>query len=214
MNKFKKHYNQDSLVYGISPKRKAKIFDLLDNASGKKVLDVGCGEGYLGAEIAKNNNFVVGVDISEKSVGKAKKILHDAMALDLQEEKVPYADKFFDVIVMTEVIEHLLLPEEVFKETKRLLKDDGFMIITTPNFLFFVNRIKILFGQFEYTESGFLDRGHIHFFQIDSFEKMLKQTGLKVDLYNHVYGGRISEFVGRLYPKLFAFQIVAKVSKA
>lgn len=214
MNGFRKRYNQNDLIYGISKERKEKIFKLLGNATGKKVLDIGCGEGYLGAEISKNGNFVMGIDISEKSIEKAKEVLQDAIAMDLQEEKVPYPGKYFDIIIITEVIEHFLSPEDLFLEAKRLLKNDGFMIITTPNFLIFSNRINILFGRFKYTESGFLDRGHIHFFHIKSFEEMLKKTGLKVDLYNHVYRGRISKLIGWLYPKLFAFQIAAKVSVA
>ncbi len=214
MSEFKKFYNShNSPIYGISKKRREKIFKLLGNTGNKKILDIGCGEGYLGAAIAKNNNYIVGVDISRKSVEKAKIILNDAVVLDIQEQKVPYPNKYFDVIVITEVIEHLLVPEKVLEEASRLLKDDGFMIITTPNFLLFSNRIKILFGKFEYTKSGFFDRGHIHFFHINSFEKMLKQTELKVVEYDHVYYGKIPELIQKIFPKLFVFQIVAKVSK-
>lgn len=213
MSEFKKRYNQNGPIYGISPKRKERIFELLGDTVNKKILDIGCNEGYLGAAIKMSDNEVVGVDINEQSIVKAKEVLDDAHVVNVLEEKIPYPDKYFDVIIMTEVIEHFLLPEDVMKEARRLLKDDGFIIITTPNFLFFANRKKILFGDFEYTESGFLDRGHVHFFQINSFEKMLKQLDLKVSVYNHVYADGIFGIIGKLNPKLFAYQIVAKVSK-
>ncbi|MEI6296931.1 MAG: class I SAM-dependent methyltransferase [bacterium] len=213
MSDFKEHYDNKKEVYGISKTRKKKIFQLLGDVKYKKILDFGCGGGHLGKVFMGDGNYVCGVDISRKSVDVAKKVINEAVCIDAQQEKLPYKDEFFDIIIMGEIIEHLLEPERVMLEIKRVLNKDGFVIITTPNFLVFSNRIKMLLGKFEYTETGFLDRGHVHFFQFDSFRKMIDGSGLKVDMYNNVYHGKIPEFMGRLWPNLFAFQIVAKVSK-
>ena len=212
-NNFKDHYNNKNEVYGISKTRMEKILQLFGDAKNRKILDVGCGEGHLGKIFVDNGHNVYGVDISDKSIEIAKKVLYEAVCVDMQKENLPYKDDFFDVIILGEVVEHLLLPEKILLEIKRVLKNNGFIIITTPNFLVFSNRIKILMGKFEYTESGFLDRGHIHFFHIDSFKKMIESLGLKVDAFNNVYYGRVPEFIARIWPKSFTYQIVAKVSK-
>lgn len=213
MNNLKKYYDGKKEVYGINQTRKKKMIQLLGNLVNKKILDVGCGNGHFGKEFINNGNSVFGVDISEKSVEVAKKYLSDAKCTDIQQDRLPYEDNFFDVIIMGEIIEHLLEPKKALLEIKRVLKNDGFIVITTPNFLVFSNRIRILFGNFEYTETGFLDKSHVHFFHIDSFKKIINELEMEIDCFNNVYHGKIPEFIGRLCPSLFTFQIVVKVNK-
>jgi 2-polyprenyl-3-methyl-5-hydroxy-6-metoxy-1,4-benzoquinol methylase len=211
MDIYRKHYNKKT-DYGISSTRKRKIMELLGDVAGKKVLDVGCGSGILGNEIKKKGaREVVGADISAGAIKEASKVLGKAVVADLQTERLDYADGYFDVIVIAEVLEHVLYPENVVKEAKRLLKDDGFIIISTPNFLIFSNRIRMLFGQFEYTEDGFLDRGHVHFFTLPSLKKFLNINGLKIVKENHTIHDRFPEWFGKLFSSLFSFQLIIKI---
>jgi methionine biosynthesis protein MetW len=143
------------------------------------ILDVGCGNGYQ-MEPFTEKNMVYGLDISETNVEKAlskeiKAILHDA------EEPFPFEDDFFDVVVCSEVLEHLFFPERVLQECRRVLKDSGSFIVTVPNLYCFRNRISILTGRawgstfIEYP----LNQYHIRFFSVDGMKRMLAKAGFK-----------------------------------
>ncbi|MCK5416493.1 class I SAM-dependent methyltransferase [Candidatus Parcubacteria bacterium] len=103
---------------------------------GKKVIDVACGTGYGSNMLAKAGaERVIGVDISKEAVKIAQKrfqcenleyILGNA-------EKINQKDNSFDVVISFETIEHLKNPENFLSEIKRILNDNGFTIISTPN---------------------------------------------------------------------------------
>ncbi|MDG6908085.1 MAG: methyltransferase domain-containing protein [Nitrososphaerota archaeon] len=68
------------------------------------------------------------------------------LQLDLNENDLPLDDNKFDLIIAIEVLEHLYDPDRLFREVKRVLKDDGLFMLTTPNLSAFINRIALLFG--------------------------------------------------------------------
>lgn len=114
---------------------------------GQKVLDVGCGRGEMIFYAAKHGAEGVGVDYSKDSIGLAKlaqkkqsKLVQSKTKfLYMDAKKLKFKDNSFDLIIMTDVVEHLY-PEELelaFKEIKRVLKPKGKLIIhTAPNKLF------------------------------------------------------------------------------
>lgn len=212
MDVFKKHYNNKEINYGINSVRKRKIFELLGDVKDKKILDIGCATGYLGKEIKeKGAQKVCGIDISENAINEAKKNIDEAVALDIQKDELLFLENYFDAIILSEVIEHLFLPEIAVQKIRKVLKKDGFLIITTPNFLVFSNRIKMFLGKFQYTESGFLDRGHIHFFTYDSLIDFIKKNGFVVMEENNMIHPKIPDFIGKRFPNLFTYQIIIKV---
>jgi len=97
---------------------------------GVKILDIGCGTG-MAAERLKDFGAVYGVDISPKSIEQARDRLDEAYVS--LAEKLPFQNEIFDVIVCTEVIEHLLAPSEALSEFNRVLRSGGYLIISTPN---------------------------------------------------------------------------------
>ena len=94
-----------------------------------KVLDAGAGEGALSARLIDAGHDVKAVDIEPKSFGikgvKCKKA-------DLN-DRIPYPDSSFDVVMCVEVIEHLENPWQLIREINRVLKKNGTAIISTPN---------------------------------------------------------------------------------
>ena len=69
----------------------------------------------------------------------------------------------FDVIIFSHVLEHLTDPWSVLKKSTELLKKNGVIIIALPNINNAKDRFKILFGNFEYTEEGVMDKTHLRF---------------------------------------------------
>src|SRR6188508_635493 len=102
---------------------------------GTRVLDVGCGNGYTCGEFLKRGCQVVGVDLSEKGIALAR-ATHPAARFEvisadaniLQE----LAEPPFDVVVSTEVVEHLYSPREWAAACFNALRPGGIFVCTTP----------------------------------------------------------------------------------
>jgi len=102
----------------------------------KRVLDLGCGEGYGSYILSKSAEYVAGIDIDKKTVKHAssKYIRNNLEFIQGSILEIPIAgEKLFDVLVCFEALEHVKEHEELMKEVKRLLKDDGIFIVSTPN---------------------------------------------------------------------------------
>ena len=101
----------------------------------KIVLDIASGEGYGSFVLAKNADFVYGVDISEEAISYAKKNYRkDNLEFRVgNTSKIPLDSNSVDIVVSFETIEHHDQHDEMMKEIKRVLKKDGKLIISSPN---------------------------------------------------------------------------------
>ncbi len=207
------YQNKGLDYFGMSKTRKRNIIEIVGKIKNKTILDVGCGIGYLGEYYKNNGNYVVGLDASNVATAEAKKRLDEVYLIDLEADNWPteLLEKKFDIIISAEVIEHLLMPEDLLKKLKKLLKTDGELVITTPNFLVWSNRIKMLFGKFTYQAGGFWCRDHIHFFTLPELKKMLIDGGWEIVAENHLNHPKIPNWLNKLCPSLFAFQLIVKV---
>jgi len=112
-----------------------KIKKLLDIKPKDKVLEIGCGEGYYTEQIGAITSNLIATDISQNYLDKAR-LRNPHSIIDYiccPAEKLPFNDNFFEKILMSEVIEHLIDWRQGIKEAKRVLKPGGKLIITTPN---------------------------------------------------------------------------------
>lgn len=210
MNNFQDYYEKKSITYNIKDKRLKKILELALPVKNKIILDIGCSTGYLGSILEKKGAKVIGIDISQKAIKKAKKVLTDAKVLDLNSQKLPFTSSSIDAVIASEIIEHLFQPLLFLKEAKRVLKTNGIFIVTTPNFLYWGNRINFMKGTFGYTREGVFDEGHIHFYTHETLVQDLSKSGFEVVEENHVYPGSMLLKFKNLFPGLFAYQFVAK----
>jgi len=124
--------NQEPAYWGA---HKA-ISAILKNSKDAAILEVGSGLGYFTYALHKSGYNVTGLDISRESVDKANKkygdyyICADVTTYNQSAEK-------YDLIILTEVIEHLNEPMEFLQSLLSLLKETGHIILTTPNKSFF-----------------------------------------------------------------------------
>jgi len=120
-------------------------YDILGIRDGERILDVGCGEGRHSCEVVKRNNCTVyALDVDELKLAKANYILRlldengesrgrwvllrgDAMNL-------PFKDAYFDRVICSEVLEHLVDDRQGVRELVRVLKDDGRLAISVPTY--------------------------------------------------------------------------------
>jgi 2-polyprenyl-3-methyl-5-hydroxy-6-metoxy-1,4-benzoquinol methylase len=102
-------------------------------AAGEKVLDVGCGEGRFAAELTREGAAVVGVDVAEEPLRRARE-LHPQLDLRVVDGEGPWdiPDASFDVVWAGEVIEHVLDTARWLSEVRRVLRSGGRLLLSTP----------------------------------------------------------------------------------
>ncbi len=123
-----------------------KIRRLFPQVTKMKVLDIGCGNGTIGQELIQQGNFVWGMDINEEA---ARLSTEKGLKVSLWDSNRtwPYANDFFDVVLATDVLEHLYDWGFIFTEASRVLKANGSFIVVTPNHFDVQSRINILLGR-------------------------------------------------------------------
>ncbi len=98
-----------------------------------KILDAGCGDGFVSKSYLDNYE-VYGIDIEKEAVDYCTKAYPKGNYSLGDVYNLEFEDNFFDVIIFSQVIEHLYEPEKVLKELYRILKFGGIVLITTPNY--------------------------------------------------------------------------------
>lgn len=213
MNVISDYYNNKIVPFGIARRRWRKIKPLIENIEGKKILDIGCATGYIGATLRSKNNYVVGVDLSKKDIIKAKKVLNKAFVFDIENGDISKLGQKYDFIIMIEVMEHLFDPEATIRRFLPVLKKGGMILLSTPNFVHVYNRLKILFGIYEYKEETVINKSHIHFYTYPTFKKEMDLLGLRLYKENHVIMPVFLEGFLKFWPNLFIGQIVSVYEK-
>ena len=134
--------------YGQFEDRHRKVLEIFSKYRFERILDVGCGDGNFSVLLkeACKAEEVCGVEISEKGVESARKNGVKAFQLDMDEEDFPFEDSCFDAVFAGEIIEHLFDPDRFLDEVYRVLKAQGFFVLSTPNLASIHNRIALLFG--------------------------------------------------------------------
>lgn len=155
----------------------------------KKILELGCGEGMFGSYLRdKMSAEVWGIEIEPKFATKAKKNLDKVYIGDAESIIRKLPARSFDVIVANDVLEHMVDPYSVLKEAKRILKKDGVVVSSIPNIRnFHVIYHLVRHGQWEYVESGILDRTHLRFFTSKSINNMYERLGYEVAQHEGIF---------------------------
>lgn len=100
----------------------------------KKILDIGSGYGFLEEHLSKNKNIeIYGNDISSRAIANLKKRFKGNFRVE-SIYKMQYPNKFFDMVFMLEILEHISPARtfEILSKTKRILKDHGILVISVP----------------------------------------------------------------------------------
>lgn len=98
-----------------------------------RILEIGCGRGYLTYALAQRGYDVVGLDVSQTAIDAATKAFGDHfVCADVRDYARTHAGRF-DVVIMTEVIEHLPDPRAFLETALALTRPDGEVLLTTPN---------------------------------------------------------------------------------
>lgn len=159
------------------------IIDLIKQSSESEisVLEIGCGSGSTMSRIEYlyPNASVKGIEISDE-VAKIGRNQLDIITGNIESMELLYEKECFDYIILADVVEHLRDPEASLKRLSSYLKDDGRILVSIPNIMHKSVINSLLQGEFEYQDSGILDRTHLRFFTLSSIKKMLYRCGMEI----------------------------------
>jgi 2-polyprenyl-3-methyl-5-hydroxy-6-metoxy-1,4-benzoquinol methylase len=150
-------------------------------AGAHDVLDVGCGPGYLGAELKRRGVArVVGIELNPAAAKLASERLDEILVCDIETEELPYADGSFDCLVYGDILEHLIDPWALLRAHRRLVREDGKIIVSMPNIGYWGVIRELLRGRWEYTTFGTMDATHLRFGTLQTIKGMCEQGGFRI----------------------------------
>jgi SAM-dependent methyltransferase len=167
--------------YGIEQEPVGERRRLLESIGDRaEVLDVGCWAGATGRLLARERGASVdGVepdpDMAGIAQGHYRRVFSDTVEQTLRGELA--ADSAtYDALLFLDVLEHLVDPWNVLRESHRLLRPGGSIFVSLPNVAYWSVRKELALGRWRYTESGLLDRTHLRFFTAETARELLVGT--------------------------------------
>jgi 2-polyprenyl-3-methyl-5-hydroxy-6-metoxy-1,4-benzoquinol methylase len=211
---------QEDFYDGLWQKyRRVAVLDMVGTIG--KVLDVGCYDGTYMKLFKNNGNTVFGIDASKDGIKKAKRDGLNALQQNI-ESKWEYKGSSFDLVYSGEVLEHLVDTDLFIKEIHRVLKPNGFLVLTTPNLACFSKRILLFLGKNPYQEASFTFPkgavGHLREFTYELLKEFVESNGFElVEFKTDVVSiPGLPEFMqvtlGKLFPK-FGRSLIMKFRK-
>ena len=146
----------------------------------RRVLDVGCGAGALGAALkAERGVEVTGLELSPEAAARAAERLDRAIEANLEQlEELPFGAGYFEAMVFGDVLEHLHDPHRLLRTLRPWLADSGAIVCSIPNVGHWSVVLPLLASdRWTYQDAGLLDRTHVHFFTLTEAEAMLRECG-------------------------------------
>jgi len=204
--------NRYDMAYKLAPK-------------GERVLDVGCGNGYMLFRLIDKYTELYGIDIAPSRLDEARKTVAERYS-DLPnrfyfyegnlDRTMEFESDFFDTIICLATLEHVYDIYSVVEEIYRILKPSGDVIVEVPNIAYLKYRIKLLLGILPITSSPHnweeigWEGGHIHYFTLKKFCELFESRGFKIT--EKTGGGFLAPF-RNWRPSLLTGDIIIKAMK-
>ena len=194
---------------------------------GTKVLDIGTATGMLGKRWSRSGFFLKGLEPVRTWAEEAKPYYDEFLCLTVEQAPKEFLSNQ-DVIVFADILEHTVNPEQILQHLVSLQKPETQFFISVPNIANIWIRFNLLFGKFNYTDNGILDKTHLRFYTKSSFLALLCLNGLQpIEIqYTPIPLNLVSSFfqknklgriilgtlaiLTRLLPGLLAYQFVAR----
>lgn len=170
-------------VYQFKPNRYSSHTLLLQNfpehGRGRRVLDVGCADGYLSEILAERGFNVVGIEKQRQRSRPFPKSVQ-LIEADLDDSMPQLAGKFA-FILCADILEHLRDPLKLLLELRALLEPEGRIVASLPNSGNAYFRLNVLLGRFPAQDRGLFDRTHLHFYTWAGWVDLLARGGFEIE---------------------------------
>ena len=167
-----------------------RIIKIIEPYCRGNILDLGCGNGTFSYHLSclEGVKAVTGIDISNIAIAEARKKYPMLIFHEGDIETLSFANESFDFIAVSEVAEHVLDIQTMFKNACRVLKPNGFIFVTTTDF----NMLKKIIIAILFWDKYFYPTNpHIRFFTKETLRAVLIKSGFKITkhLWNGTYAG-------------------------
>ena len=198
---------RDFLILGEERKELLRKYIKGENL---KICDIGSRDGALSGEFVKNNEFWA-VDFDKEALDfMANKYKVKTIYQDLNFDNWSLPDNYFDVVIFSEVLEHVYYPERVLKKISKIIKQDsGILLGTVPNAFSLKNRLRLFFGVKKGTPLE--DPTHINHFLYSELLAILKKDFKDVEVIPMIQ--KKYKFLSNISPSLFSFMLFFKAKK-
>lgn len=151
-------------------------------ATAHRILDLGCGDGAVGAQLKAANaaRYIVGVEMNADAALRARVYIDKVYECDVEELSPSEPIGSFDCLIYGDILEHLIDPAKALRNHYPLLRASGCVIVSVPNVQFYYVIWSLLRGRWTYTDRGIFDRGHLRFFTLYEIKRLLASAGYQV----------------------------------
>lgn len=166
----------------FSGARRVFIDDLPHNPSAN-LLEIGCGAGNTAAyALAKGKcGWCCGVELCPGPASEAAKKMHQVIVGNIEEAELNFSPATFDVLLMSEVLEHLSKPSAVLRKIRKFLKPGAVVMAGSPNVCHYSVLAMLLKGRWDYRSEGIMDATHLRWFSPSTYREMFESCGFVVD---------------------------------
>lgn len=197
---YKCHYEVDGETQvppdALSPARRAEearriefLLRIGRFRRGERVLDLGCGAGWVTRELSEKGVRVVGLDLSKRGLRKARTVAPKAAFVFGDGYALPLRDGSLDGAVLSEVLEHLAHPEDVLREVRRTLRPGGKLVVSVPY------REEIRWTLCVHCNRFTPVNAHLHSFDEGSLFRLLSDAGFE-DISLRTFSNRVLGVLG------------------
>lgn len=155
------------------------VLAALPREGGRQVLDIGCGNGTLTAELQRAGWEPFGIDFTPSGIDAARRSFPDIefAVHDIAQPLPPGLRGRFDEVVAAEVIEHLFSPQQLLDRAREALVEGGHIVVSTPFHGYWKNLALAATGRLDHHWQVASDYGHIKFFSERTLDRLLRNNG-------------------------------------
>lgn len=161
-----------------------KIIEIVEQLGANKIVDIGSGNGSLCSELSKLGHEVVGIEYDKQGVDVARANFPNLNFYNLgvqdDPDEIISREGRFDIAISTEVVEHLFSPHLLPIFTSKLLRENGYFIVTTPYHGYFKNLLLSIFDKWDTHHTALWHGGHIKFWSKKTLTELLEKNGFIV----------------------------------
>ena len=152
-----------------------KLVQQLEGVSS--ICDLGCGNGHITGRLAALGYEVTGIDASLSGLRIARQQYEEAKFIQAYIDRDLNGLGEHDLVISSDVIEHLYRPSDLLEAAHALLKPNGQVLIGTPYHGYLKNLALAVTGRMDAHFSALHDGGHIKFFSVDSLSRLMRNHG-------------------------------------